>query len=264
MPATKPAQRNARSPVPERLSRPVAAPKRSVPLSVRQVAPVQQDQADCSVLCATAAEAARTGEDLRGAGASALEPFICGASLASHAACRLPPQGAARRSLLRSARPIAQLGKLPSMAPSQTLGSVTKDAAMAITHYAPAVRTGQLLSKSLPFRRRRMAAADMVSANEAASLLNTRRTTVIGWTSKGRAVGLVNARGNVRLPRWQFEPMVWKTISRLSRALGTTNGWALLAFLESPHEALGGRTPRQAVEQGEGERVIAIARQEVN
>ena len=74
----------------------------------------------------------------------------------------------------------------------------------------------------------------------------------------------VNARGNVRLPRWQFEPMVWKTVSRLSTALGTTEGWALLSFLESPHGALGGTAPRLALEQGEADLVIAIARQEGN
>ncbi|MDH4392551.1 MAG: hypothetical protein QE285_14150 [Aquabacterium sp.] len=46
----------------------------------------------------------------------------------------------------------------------------------------------------------------------------------------------------------------------LARALGTTDGWALLSFLETPHGALEGATPRAAIEQGRAERVLEIAR----
>jgi hypothetical protein len=41
--------------------------------------------------------------------------------------------------------------------------------------------------------------------------------------------------------------------------LGTTDGWALLAFLETPHGALDGTTPRAAIEQGHAERVLELA-----
>ena len=60
-------------------------------------------------------------------------------------------------------------------------------------------------------------------------------------------------------PLWQFEPAMRAALPRLSAALGTTNGWALLSFLESAHGALDGRTPRQAIEQGETELVIQVA-----
>jgi hypothetical protein len=43
-------------------------------------------------------------------------------------------------------------------------------------------------------------------------------------------------------------------------ALGSTDGWQLLAFLESPHPALDGQSPRTALEQGtSAQRVINLA-----
>ena len=66
------------------------------------------------------------------------------------------------------------------------------------------------------------------------------------------------------MPRWQFEPRMWAALPRLSTALGTKEGWALLAFLESPHGALDGLSPRQAIEQGQAERVLVVAAQEGN
>jgi hypothetical protein len=60
-------------------------------------------------------------------------------------------------------------------------------------------------------------------------------------------------------PLWQFEPVMLAALPRLSAALGTTHGWALLSFLESAHGELGGRTPRQAIEQGETDLVIQVA-----
>jgi hypothetical protein len=63
------------------------------------------------------------------------------------------------------------------------------------------------------------------------------------------------------VPRWQFEPHIWPLVPKLSAALGTTEGWALLAFLEMPLGALGGVSPRTAIEQGQGARVVDIARQ---
>jgi len=57
---------------------------------------------------------------------------------------------------------------------------------------------------------------------------------------------------------------MWAALPRLSTALGTKEGWALLAFLESPHGALDGLSPRQAIEQGQAERVLVVAAQEGN
>lgn len=102
----------------------------------------------------------------------------------------------------------------------------------------------------------------MISTDEAAQLVQTTRVTVNAWIAKGRAIGLTQTKRGFRMPRWQFEPLMWDALPRLSAALGTTEGWALLAFLESPHGALDGRSPRQAIEQGQTDKVIRIAEHE--
>jgi hypothetical protein len=130
--------------------------------------------------------------------------------------------------------------------------------------YVPAAEVRALLGSSLTARQQRLAAADMISTDEAAQLVNTTRVTINAWIAKGRAVGLTQAKRGFRMPRWQFEPSMWDALPPLSVALGTAEGWALLSFLESPHGALGGRSPRQAIEQGEAERVIEVARHEGN
>mgnify|MGYP002138654186 CR=1 FL=1 len=93
----------------------------------------------------------------------------------------------------------------------------------------------------------------MISTDDAARLVDTTRVTINAWIAKGRAIGLTQTKRGFRMPRWQFEPAMWAAIPKLSAALGTTEGWALLSFLESPHGALEGLTPRQAIEQGRAE-----------
>lgn len=128
--------------------------------------------------------------------------------------------------------------------------------------YVPASEVRALLAHSLAARQQRLAAADMVSTDEAAQLAQTTRVTINAWIAKGRAIGLTQTKRGFRMPSWQFEPALWAALPRLSAALGTTEGWALLSFLESPHGALNGSTPRQAIEQGQAEQVLQIAGQE--
>lgn len=52
---------------------------------------------------------------------------------------------------------------------------------------------------------------------------------------------------------------MWEAIPRLAEALATNPGWALLSFLETPSGSLGGRTPRQAIEQGDSAQVLEAA-----
>ncbi len=99
----------------------------------------------------------------------------------------------------------------------------------------------------------------MISTDEAAVLAQTTRVTINAWINKGRAIGLSQTKRGLKLPRWQFEPLLWNALPKISAAMGVTEGWALLAFLETPHGALGGAAPRQAIEQGQVERVIALA-----
>ena len=130
--------------------------------------------------------------------------------------------------------------------------------------YVPAAEVRSLLANSLAARQQRLGAADMISTDEAAQLVQTTRVTINAWIAKGRAIGLTQTKRGFRMPLWQFEPSVWAALPKLSAALGTAEGWALLSFLESPHGGLNGITPRQAIEQGQMDKVIRIAEHEGN
>ena len=130
--------------------------------------------------------------------------------------------------------------------------------------YVRVTEVRALLANSLVARQQRLGAADMISTDEAAQLVQSTRVTINTWIGKGRAIGLTQTKRGFRMPRWQFEPSMWEALPRLSVALGAIEGWALLSFLESPHGALNGITPRQAIEQGEIDKVIRIAQHEGN
>jgi len=125
--------------------------------------------------------------------------------------------------------------------------------------YVSAAETKALFAASQEGRQARLNAGDMVSTEEAASIAGTSRVTINAWIAKGRAIGLSQTRRGYRLPRWQFEPSIWEVLPALSQALGTTGGWAILSFLETPLGGLEGASPRQAIEQGDSARVLELA-----
>ncbi len=100
----------------------------------------------------------------------------------------------------------------------------------------------------------------MINTDEAAELAGTSRVTINAWIKSGRCIGVSNLRRGFKLPRWQFEPTVWPLLQPMAKRMGTTDGWQLLSFLETPSMALDGMTPRAALEQGvSGERILALA-----
>jgi hypothetical protein len=130
--------------------------------------------------------------------------------------------------------------------------------------YISAEATRALLQSSLAVRNARLAADDMLSTDAAAELVGVSRVTINAWIAKGRAIGLSQAKRGFRMPRWQFEPVSMPVVPKVAQALGTTDGWALLAFFESPRGALNGATPRVAIERGQVQRVLEIAEHEGN
>ncbi|MGJ7535180.1 MULTISPECIES: hypothetical protein [unclassified Variovorax] len=131
--------------------------------------------------------------------------------------------------------------------------------------YAPASQTTALLQSGAQFRRERIEAADMISTDDAASVAGTTRVTINAWIKAGRCIGVSNLRRGFRLPRWQFEPSIWPALKHISANLNTNDGWRLLAFLETPREALDGQTPRAALEQGTAlERILKLATAEAH
>lgn len=131
--------------------------------------------------------------------------------------------------------------------------------------YATAAQTQAVLRSGAQYRRERMDAADMITTDDAAELAGTSRVTINAWIKSGRCIGVAHLRRGFKLPRWQFEPTVWPVLQPLTKALGSSDGWQLLSFLESPVTALDGKTPRAALEQGAApERILALATAEAH
>ena len=126
--------------------------------------------------------------------------------------------------------------------------------------YASQAQTSDLLRHGAEYRRQRINASDMITTDEAAERTGTTRVTINAWIKSGRCVGVAHLRRGFKVPKWQFEPWVFPVIQSLSEALGTRDGWSLLSFLETPHEALDGWPPRLALEQGvPGQRIVDLA-----
>ena len=152
--------------------------------------------------------------------------------------------------------------KTLSSTSTSTSRQSSTNSSSAVVHpssYVSAAQTNALMAGSLAARMARLEADDMLSTDMAADLVGTTRVTINAWIAKGRAIGLTQTRRGFKLPSWQFEPALWDAVPQLSKALGTREGWALLTFLETPLGALGGQTPRQAVEQGHVARVVELA-----
>lgn len=126
--------------------------------------------------------------------------------------------------------------------------------------YAPSAATEILLRSGRRWRRDRLRAADMITIREAAALTGTDDSQVTSWIRHGGCIGVATAHGRIVLPRWQFEPPFLFFIRDICDALGTTDGWELLSFVETGSAALDGLTPRTALEQGMSHtRVLAAA-----
>lgn len=101
----------------------------------------------------------------------------------------------------------------------------------------------------------------MISVEEAAALMGEKESIVRRWIARQHCIAVTAPGLPMRLPRWQFEDSVLLWIGPISRTLNgrTSNGWAVLSFLEVAQDGLDGRTPRQALEQGDVGRVLAVA-----
>ena len=126
--------------------------------------------------------------------------------------------------------------------------------------YATVAQSSAVLRSGAQFRKNRIAAADMLTTEEAAELAGVSRVTINAWIKQNRCIGIANLRRGFKLPKWQFEPQVFGLIQPLFEALGTKDSWSVLAFLENSQDALDRRTPLVALEQGESaERILQLA-----
>ncbi|MFG6489745.1 hypothetical protein ACG04R_23920 [Roseateles sp. BYS78W] len=118
------------------------------------------------------------------------------------------------------------------------------------------------MARSAPARSERLQAGDMLSITQAAKAAGVTAATIKAWIKVGRAIALPMSRNAHSLPAWQFAPAIWDALPLLSSALNWTGPWRLLSFLETPLGGLAGLTPRQSLEQGDLQRVLALAAEE--
>lgn len=118
----------------------------------------------------------------------------------------------------------------------------------------------ETLARSADLVAARLAAADMVPIDYQDGITMSRGGVLTG-PAGGPVIALDAGPGRgVVGPRWQFEPSLRAALGQIADALETKDGWTLLSFLETPQGALEGRTPRQAIEQGQLDRVLQSAR----
>jgi hypothetical protein len=121
------------------------------------------------------------------------------------------------------------------------------------------------LRSGAQYRRERMEADDMITTDDAALLAGASRVTINAWIKSRRCIGVSHLRRGFKLPRWQFEPNLWPILQPLASALGASDGWQVLTFLETPASALDGQTPRAALEQGvPAKHILALATAEAH
>jgi hypothetical protein len=121
---------------------------------------------------------------------------------------------------------------------------------VTVNPYASEAQTTALLRRGAEYRLHRINASDMITIDEAGLLSGTSRLTINAWIKSGRCIGVAYLRSGTKVPKWQFEPSVFPVIQTVYEALGVTDWWPVLSFLETPHVALAGLTPRIALERG--------------
>lgn len=127
--------------------------------------------------------------------------------------------------------------------------------------YSPLRETQRLLAAGQVWAQNRLNADDLLSTEEAAQFAEAEPELLIGDVKNGRLIGIPSdARGMV-FPEWQFGPVFRAAIRAVSQKLNSSDGWTLLRFFESPHIALDGLSPKQAIEQGHPlARIVDLAR----
>lgn len=107
--------------------------------------------------------------------------------------------------------------------------------------------------------QRRTEEADMLTVAEISAMTRWTESTLLGLIETGRAIALVDAAGEFRLPFWQFFDPVWTSLPQIQAVLGSPSSSCLLRFLEETADELWCMLPRTAVERGHLSHVLSYA-----
>tara|TARA_R100000501_G_scaffold2606_2_gene6385 strand:- start:17234 stop:17962 length:729 start_codon:yes stop_codon:yes gene_type:complete len=101
---------------------------------------------------------------------------------------------------------------------------------------------------------------DMLSAEELANRLGLSRVTVNDRRQRNELLGLDGAKRGFKFPDWQVDEdgQPIEELPKLFELLGPSP-WGVYRFLTQSHDALGGRTAKDALQEGETERVLEAA-----
>jgi hypothetical protein len=129
--------------------------------------------------------------------------------------------------------------------------------------YSPEERRALEIEAQLrAFRFRRELLADALTAPQVADLLGTTRQTPHDRARNGGLLAVLD-RGQLRFPRWQFDPAgpdgVVPGLPELIRALDVSP-LAKVSWLTRPNPYLEDRTPLEALKDGDRDRALDAAR----
>lgn len=86
------------------------------------------------------------------------------------------------------------------------------------------------------------------------------RQAVLKQRDSNKALGLEGAGRGLHFPAWQFDDRVRTHLPEILGAFMVRDSWGKYLFLTQPQRRLRGRTPLQALVDGDADRVIEIAR----
>ncbi len=125
----------------------------------------------------------------------------------------------------------------------------------------------ELENKQRSFAFRRSLLEDALSASQVANLLGSKSRQTPHDRCEARTLLGVQDNGIWKFPLWQFDPQgpdgVVPGLPDVLRALseyGNLSSLEKASFLTQPSPYLGGRTPLQALQAGEVDNVVAVAR----
>lgn len=100
----------------------------------------------------------------------------------------------------------------------------------------------------------------MLTGEAAAARLGVSRETINKRAQQGRLLALEFAKRGKRYPEWQFEErLVGLPIERVLASLASLEPWARYRFFTQKQPGTGGRTPVEALQQGELDAVCRAA-----
>lgn len=130
--------------------------------------------------------------------------------------------------------------------------------------YSPEERLAlEAVSQEQYFQHRRALLSDALTAPQVARLLGTSRQTPHDRVRSG-ALLAVSDRGGLRFPAWQFDPQgpdgILAGLPLVLRALAGVPPLAQASWFVRPNPFLDGRTPLNALKQGESVHLTDLAR----